>query len=208
MIIMQQSKLAQGCSSLNKIAFVGFLVLALSSCDTDKSKEEAPTSPPQDTSIILSPDGIGPINATTSFNMHQMTLAFNQYSVVEEINYQEGNPLPAIRVSEGVNTILNIIPDASQQGIYSVIVEDNAINNSLGHPLGTLYSDVYSYGQNEQCQPGAEDLAGKLLCYAPKHPNILYVFNGKWDNAATAKAPPADVLQAWALESIIWRPKS
>lgn len=205
---MQQIKLAQGSSNLIKIALTGLLSLVLSSCDSDKNSEKIPTPAPQDTSIILSPDGIGPINATTSFNMHQMTLAFNQYSVVEEINYREGNPFPAIRISEGVNTILNIIPDASKQGIYSVIVEGNAIKNSLGHPLGTLYNEVYSYGQNEQCQPGSESLSGKLLCYAPKHPNILYVFNGKWDNAATAKAPPADVLQAWALESIIWRPKS
>ena len=205
---MQQKKLAQGSSSLIKIALTGFLSFALISCDSDKNEETKQTPPAKDTSIILSPDGIGPINATTSFNMHQMTLAFNNYSVVEEINYREGNPFPAIRISEGVKTILNIIPDASQQGIYSVIVEDNVIKNSLGHPLGSLYNEVYSYGQSEECQAGTEDLAGKFLCYAPKHPNILYVFNGKWDNAKSGKAPPADILQGWGIESIIWRPKS
>ncbi|MGK0271356.1 MAG: hypothetical protein ACI88H_002014 [Cocleimonas sp.] len=209
MIIMQNKKLSQGKSWLINIVLFGFLTLLLSSCDNnDKAKETINTPPPQDTSIILSPDGIGPINATTSFNIHQMTLAFNQYSVVEEINYQKGNPFPAIRISEGVNTILNIIPDASHQGIYSVIVEDNIIKNSLGHPLGTLYNEIYSYGQNEQCQAGAEDLAGKMLCYAPKHPNILYVFNGTLEDSSSNKAPSADILQGWALESIIWRPKN
>ena len=188
-------------------AFTLFLSLSLSSCDSDKIEDKSEETMPVETSIILSPDGIGPINATTSFNMHQMTLAFNNYSVVEEVNYAEGNPFPAIRISEGVNTIMKIIPNASQQGIYSVIIEDNIVKNSLGHPLGTIYNEIYSYGQNEKCQLGSQDLAGKMLCYAPKNPNILYVFNGN-SESTTGKAPSADVLQGWALESIIWRPKS
>ena len=205
---MQLKKTEQGKNGFITIALASLLALVLSSCDSDKNKDITESEAPKDTSIILSQDGIGPINATTSFNMHQMTLAFSDFSVVEEVNYREGRSFPAIRISEGVNTIMNIIPDASQQGIYSVIIEDNIIKNSLGHALGTLYNEVYSYGQNEQCQPGAEDLAGKMLCYAPKFPNILYVFNGLWDNVTAGKAPPADILQGWALESIIWRPKS
>jgi len=168
-----------------------FLTAMLSACGGKETKkiEESAKVEPADNAIILSPDGIGPINATTSFNMHQMTLAFNQYSVVEEVNYVKGKPFPAIRVSEGVNTLMNIIPDASR-------------------PLGTSYSEVYTYGQQQACQPGAEDLAGKMLCYAPNHPNILYVFNGLWDGAGNGKIPPADILQGWGLETIIWRPKS
>lgn len=184
-----------------------FLAIGLIACDNDKPKENATTTL-EDQSIILSADGIGPINATTSFNMHQMTLAFSQYSVVEEVNFQNGNPFPAIRISEGVKTILTIIPDASHQNIYSVIIEDNIIQNSLGHHLGTFYNKVYAYGQNEKCQTGYADMSGKVLCYAPNTPNILYVFNGKWDNPVKGKIPPADVLQGWALEAIIWRPKS
>jgi len=195
-------------SGFIRLALASVLSLALSSCDNDISKEATESTPQQNTSIILSQDGIGPINATTSFNMHQMTLAFSDFSVVEEVNYIEGTPFPAIRISEGVNTIMNIIPDASRQGIYSVIIEDNIIKNSLGHALGTLYNEVYSYGQNEQCQLGVEDLVGKMLCYAPKHPNILYVFNGARKNVTAGKAPATDILQGWALESIIWRPKS
>lgn len=205
---MQLKSLIQGKNSLIRIVLIGLTALFLSSCDSDKNKETSESDPVQDTSIILSQDGIGPINATTSFNMHKMTLAFSDYNVVEEVNFKDGRPFPAIRVSEGVKTVLSIIPDASKQGIYSVIIEDNIIKNSLGHPLGTVYNEVYSYGQNEQCQPGVEDFSGKMLCYAPKHPNILYVFNGPWDNVETGKAPPADILQGWSLESIIWRPKS
>lgn len=192
--------------SVSLIAAVSIILsITLSACNSDRT-EEAETKQVEN-SIILSVDGIGPINATTSFNMHQMTLAFSDYSVVEEVNYLQGKPFPAIRVSEGVKTIMNIIPDASHKNIYSVIIEDNVIKNSLGHHLGTPYRDVYPYGQNEQCQVGSADMSGKVLCYAPKTPNILYVFNGKWRNSSQGTMPPADILQGWALESIIWRPK-
>jgi len=128
------------------------LTITLSSCDNDKKEVKKETNTATETSYSLSVDGIGPINASSSFNMHQMTVAFNNYNVVEEVNYTEGSSFPVIRISEGVNTVLKIIPDAARQNIYSVIIEDNIIKNSLGHPLGTAYNKVYSYGQNEQCQ--------------------------------------------------------
>ncbi len=177
-------------------------VTACSNDDDDKTaKVEAANA-----DIVLSADGVGPLNASTTFNMHQMTVAFSDYSVEEMINFQSGAPYPVVRVSKGGNTILTINPDDSRQNIYSVIIEDNTVNNSLGHPLGSSYSDIYAYGQTEKCQPGSQDMAGKVLCYAPKAPNILYVFNGKW-NGPDNKMPPKEILQDWVLESIVWRPK-
>lgn len=182
-----------------------FVPLILSACGSNESNNKNLTKE-EDKSIVLSPNGIGPINATSSFNMHQMTLAFSDYNVVEEVGYQSGSPYPVIRISEGVKTLLVINPDASQKNIFSIIVEDNLIKNSLGHHLGTSYNEVYAYGQTEDCQMGLQDMGGKVLCYAPKVPNILYVFNGKTNSASTV-VPPNDELQNWALESIIWRPK-
>lgn len=206
---MQLKKIGHGKNNLITLVIGAFLLtITITACDSDNDVAKQETEKVKETSIILSPDGIGPINATTSFNMHQMTLAFSDFSVVEEVNFLDSKPFPAIRISQGVNTVMHVIPDASLQGIYSVMIEDNIIKNSLGHHLGTPYSEIYTYGQNEQCQPGIDDMSGKMLCYAPKYPNILYVFNGVWDNAKAGKAPPADILQGWSLESIIWRPKS
>jgi len=191
----------------NSSLLIGLCLLfatALSACGGDKKTQA--TAPEEDKSIVLSENGVGPINATTSFNMHQMTLAFNDLNVVEELNYQAGSSFPVIRISEGVKTLMTIIPDASQQNIFSIIVEDNLIINSLGHRLGTNYSDVYADGQYEDCQAGTNDMSGKVMCYAPKTPNILYVFNGT-RAGETGIVPTADILQAWGLESIIWRPK-
>lgn len=182
------------------------LFLPLFSCGSDDPKDSTDILHKKDQTIVLSPNGVGPINATSSFNMHQMTLAFNNFNVVEEVGYEAGTPYPVIRVSEGVKTLLIINPDESQQNIFSVIIEDNLIKNSLGHHLGMPFNKIYAYGQTEDCQLGTQDMSGKVLCYAPKVPNILYVFNGK-TNVTNNKIPPSDVLQGWALETIIWRPK-
>ncbi len=182
------------------------LLLGLGACSNDDDdKKEASTE--QEAKIILSADGIGTLNADSSFNMHQVTLAFGDYNVVEELNYHTGTPYPVIRVADGVKNLMTIIPDASQQNIYSVIVEDNLITNSLGHHLGTPYKTVYAE-KTEQCQAGSEDMLGKALCYAPKTPNIIYVFHGKSGHAVDGKLPSKEDLQEWVLESIIWRPKS
>lgn len=207
---MQHTRVLASKRVIN-IALSCVFTLIISACDNDKTQEIKQNIPKQEVEessvIILSEDGVGPINASTPFNMHKMTVAFSQYSVVEETNFTDGRPFSAIRISEGVNTIMNIIPNASQQGIYSIIVEDNIIKNGLGHPLGTRYKEIYSYGQDEKCQLGAEDMSGKVICYAPTHPNILYVFNGN-TNVIASTIPPADILQGWALELIIWRPKT
>jgi len=182
-----------------------FIPLILGACGSTESNTLDPARE-EDKSIVLSPNGIGPINVNSSFNMHQMTLAFSDYNVVEEVGYQSGSPYPVIRISKGIKTLLVINPDATQKNIFSIIIEDNLIKNSLGHRLGTPYNEVYPYGQTEDCQMGLQDMAGKVLCYAPKAPNILYVFNGK-TNSVSSVIPPIDELQNWALESIIWRPK-
>ncbi len=180
-------------------------ILTLTGCDKNDGKSKM-AIPAEDKSIVLSASGVGPINATTSFNMHQMTLAFSDYNVVEELSYHSGTPFPVIRISEGVKTVMTIVPDGSQQNIFSIIIEDNLIVNSLGHRLGTNYSEVYLNGKNEECQAGADDMTGKVICYAPKTPNVLYVFSGK-SAGELGVIPSSELLQSWGLESIIWRPK-
>ena len=190
-----------------KFVLISVLLLPflLSSCGGNEKNKKEIAVKEEDKSIILSPSGVGPINATSSFNMHQMTVAFNDFSVIEEVNYHLGSPYPVIRVSDGAKTLMVINPDQSHKNIFSIIIEDNLIVNSLGHRLGSNYSDVYVKGMKGECQLGSADLSGKMICYAPNYANILYIFNGK---GKSDKAPTADVLKNWGLESIIWRPQS
>ena len=132
--------------NISLIGIIGlFTLLSLSGCGGKDDKKMKMAKAEEDKTIVLSESGVGPINATTSFNMHQMTVAFSDFNVVEELNYHSGSPYPVIRISEGVKTIMTIIPDGSQKNIFSIIIEDNLIVNSLEHHLGTSYSEVYTY---------------------------------------------------------------
>lgn len=198
-----QNKLLNKKTIYKRITIISLGLLFLGACGSNGEKDKT-TAITDNRQILLSPDNVGPISANSSFNMHEVTVAFPNYSVEEVLNYHLGSPYPVIRVSKGVKTLLVINPDKSQAKVFSIIIEDNLISNTLGHPLGTSFKDIYKYGQTEDCQLGAEDMAGKALCYAPNTPNILYVFNGK---GASSNMPTAEILQGWSLESIIWRPK-
>ncbi len=194
--------------------FLSGIILLLSGCgdnDSDNSDKNGGNASLNNAEIVLSEDGIGPINTQTPFNIHQITEAFQNYEYhVEEIKTQnEGkDSYPVIRVSKGTDTLLLINPALDQTKIFSVVVKDKLVGNALGHWIGMKYGSVYSYGQLEQCASGTEGLSGKVLCYAPKSGNVLYMFGDKKPNDfPDGKMPPIDALSEWELEAIIWKPK-
>jgi hypothetical protein len=179
----------------------------ISSCggDTNNQSVGKTSDTLPDNTIVLSIDKIGPINAQTPFNIHHFTLAFKGLNVSQQTSFQEGVAYPVIRVAKGAKNLMTINPTADQNGIYSVVIEDNLIHNQLGHPLSTAFSDIYAKEKAERCLAGKEELSGKTICYAPSTHNILYIFTGKW-NGPDGKTPPKDVLSTWELDSIIWKP--
>ncbi len=154
---------------------------------------------------MISTDGVGPINASTPFNMRQVTLAFQDYSVTEYTQFQDGDSTLVIRVSENGKPLLLINPDENKEKIFSIFVMSKKIGNSLGHEIGSLYNSIYNYGETEPCIAGTEEFTGKVLCMAPKAANLLYVFSGKWDGPKK-ETPPTAILASWELDTIIWRP--
>ncbi|PID46848.1 MAG: hypothetical protein CSB47_01815 [Proteobacteria bacterium] len=154
--------------------------------------------------IIVSDQGVGPITGSTRFNISDITRAFPNYNVVRQLNFQEGNSYPKINVSKDTKTLLTINPTLDLTSIYSVVVEDNLITNSLHHRLGTLFSDIYTDG-NFVCKPGTGEVSGKVVCRPPGAHNMLYLFTGKW-SGPKGLLPPATILYSWALEAIVWKP--
>lgn len=156
--------------------------------------------------LTVSDSGIGPITAESTFNIHVLTHAFPNFSVVEQLNFQEGESFPIITISKGAKTLMTINPTLDLKSIYSVVVEDNLISNSLNHRLGTLFSDIYTESEDTyNCQPGVEEMSGKVLCLPPSASNMLYLFTGKW-SGPDGEMPPTSILHGWALEAIIWKP--
>ncbi|RVU84226.1 DUF1131 family protein [Leucothrix sargassi] len=190
--------------------WLGALIVAalLSACSEEITSTTATSNAESDKNNnrpTISDAGVGKITASMPFNIHQVTLAFPNYSVMEELNFQEGEQYPIISVSKGANTLITINPTLDLKSIYSVVVEDNLINNSLSHRLGTLFSDIYTDNIAFKCQAGTEEMSGKVLCLAPKANRLLYQFTGSW-NGPDAQLPPKEVLLGWALETIIWKP--
>lgn len=174
------------------------------SCNSnDQSEARSPEA--DDNRIMLSVDGVGPINTSTPFNMHQVTIAFQDYSVTEYTQFTKDNSSLVIRVSENGKPLLLINPDSSHEKIFSIFIQSNKIGNSLGHEIGSIYNTIYTYEETEPCIAGTEEFTGKVLCLAPKTRNILYVFSGIWDGPKN-EAPPTAILAEWKLVSIIWKP--
>ena len=193
-----------------KILLLCILFSFISSCDNGTSEDYAEinqrrTPPSSSTTIVLDIDKVGPIDAGTPFNIHHFTQAFQGLNVSQQTSFQEGEAYPVIRIAKGAKTLITVNPNVDQTGIYSVLIEDNLVHNQLGHRLGNLFDNIYSYGKVEKCLAGQEELSGKVICYAPKTRNILYIFSGRW-NGPESEIPPEKVLSKWTLDAIIWKP--
>ena len=189
---------------MKKLLSISIILFLISACSSDDAKITESTT---EKKIMLSSAGVGPINASTPFNMHQMTLAFEDYSVTEYTQFQKGESVPIIRISDNSSPIMIINPDTERKNIFSIMVKSKQIGNALGHEIGSAYKEIYSYETIEPCIIGAEEFTGKVLCIAPKTPNILYLFNGEWDGPKE-QVPPSAILSSWVLEAIIWKPEN
>ena len=192
--------------------FLFFMLTLLSACNDNAEENNSDKTTQLDKAeIVLSEAGIGSINAQTPFNIHIINQAFqdhDDYHVEQFQTKAEGIDYPVIRVLKNTDTLLLINPALDQKKIFSIVVKDKRVGNSLGHKLGMEYGAIYSYGNLEQCSAGAESLSGKVICYAPKSANVLYMFGDKAANTFPDGAlPPADALDSWVLEAIIWKPK-
>lgn len=186
-----------------RFALIVSAVLGFSGCDF--TSQQAPTAGVKPLEI-LSADGVGPINAETRFNLHDITTAFQSLNVTQQTNYTEGVAYPVITVKKDTKLLLTINPDAKQDKIFSVMAHDNLIGNRLGHHIGMRFADIYTTANEAECAGGTAEFAGKVLCYAPHAGNVLYQFKGAW-NGATGQIPPQEVLANWELDAIVWKPR-
>lgn len=179
-------------------------VFTLSGCEESDAALHQ-TQPTPRPAHYLSQDGVGPINAATPFNLHLIGDAFQGLNVTEETNFIDGDKYPVITIKQRTKPLLAINPDHEHQKVFSVVIYDNYIGNRLEHKIGTKFVDIYPADKVEECAPGMEELAGKVLCRAPSAGNILYLFSGNWEGSKNA-LPPLPVLADWRIESFIWKP--
>lgn len=179
------------------------VMLGVAGCDVEGKTEKAAKTDPKPL-FMLSNEGVGPLNPATPFNLVKIGDAFQNFNVAQETSLTSANQTPTITVRQQVKPILSINPDHKQERIFSVVVQDNLVGNQLGNKIGDKFNEIYKTGSTEECAPALEEWAGKIMCYAPKSSNILYLFSGQW-NGAKDQMPPLDVLANWQLEAMIWK---
>ena len=192
----------------NKITTVLAIMMSswLVGCGSGQDALMASTGVADQPLFVLSPDGVGPLNADTPFNLIRIGDAFQDFNVSEEVQFVQNDKFPVITVKDEASPVLSINPDYQHSGIFSIIVHDRRVANRLGHQLGDTYRQVYSYGKTEKCAPGVQEWAGKVMCYAPSAGNVLYLFSGGPQALVTNEVPTPDKMADWQLDAIVWRP--
>lgn len=191
-------------NSLYQCAALLLMASHLAACSSRDEVQASTVETVMAPAFMLSEDGVGPLNADTPFNLIRIGDAFQNYNVIEETPLNGGENNRVITVKEQVKPVLTINPDFQQKHIFSVIVHDNLVGNKLGHKLGAKFSEIYTPETLEQCAPGVDDWAGKVMCYAPKHMRILYLFSGA-SPKVTDKVPTPAEMQDWVLEEFVWK---
>ncbi|MFI0399015.1 MAG: DUF1131 family protein [Thiolinea sp.] len=189
---------------LYKLAIVALLASSLTACSSREDVQASTVENVPAPLFMLSADGVGPLNAETPFNLVRIGDAFQEFNVIQETPVNGDDSGPVITVNQQVKPLLTINPDFQQKHIFSVIVHDNLVGNKLGHVIGAKFSEVYTPETLEQCAPGVGDWAGKVMCYAPKNTNILYLFSGT-EPKVTDKTPTPAEMKDWVLAEMVWK---
>ena len=189
---------------LYKLAIVALLASSLTACSSREDVQASTVENVPAPLFMLSADGVGPLNAETPFNLVRIGDAFQEFNVIQETPVNGDDSGPVITVNQQVKPLLTINPDFPQKHIFSVIVHDNLVGNKLGHVIGAKFSEVYTPETLEQCAPGVDDWAGKVMCYAPKNTNILYLFSGT-EPKVTDKTPTPAEMKDWVLAEMVWK---
>jgi hypothetical protein len=149
--------------------------------------------------------GVGGVTTATSTTLEELSNALPCFRIEEKSGSSEGVSFPYFSASRDGVTQLSIYPKADGVTLQSVVISGKLVVNTLNHPIGSLFKQVYTSGDSSLCQPGLEELSGKVICPAPEDRNIVYVFSGFW-HGPDGDIPPTDILNMWELTLISWSP--
>lgn len=156
------------------------------------------------TPIVISKNSIGNLDSNTPFDIAEIQASFPGHTVTEDSFSAEGVTYPAIKVSDGEGELLMITALPDNTTIDTITSSSPQVINSLGHDIGTPFSDVFDNAGSD-CVAGVDAYQGKAMCFAPDTDNIQYVFDGPSTNAAyPGILPPTETLSSWTIEEIRW----
>lgn len=178
---------------------VSLVALALGAC-ADPAPEPVPAGPGgAPSALALGPEGVGPLGAETPFDTAAVRAALPPGFAVElQSADADGERAPVIWALRDGLLVLEVYPGADGR-VGRVDAASDQVEGPDGARTGQGFAEVG--GGRMDCEPGEEDLTGRVVCRARRGP-VRYVFA----HSAPAGTPPDDDQLADALlERLVWR---
>lgn len=152
----------------------------------------------------LTDAGLGGISADTPFEPRAIGRAVPGCTVERGAGSSEGESVDILVIRDGPTPIALVFPDWTG-GIFSILVQSQAIRRADGPKLGTRFGGVFGTAMPPFCVPGVEDSSGRVLCPARPGGRLAFVFEGSW-SGPDGTLPSPEILANWSLVAFLWRP--
>jgi len=164
---------------------------------------KAPSPPDTQSSLRLTPDGLGTLNTTSNFDADTIKSALPSYTVKKETTSAEGETYDIFRAYWQDSLVVEIDADISQQKIRTITVLSDRIPGPKDVKVGIAYSATPGH-EKLDCFPGVEESTGKVFCSFEKNASIIYVYQPPNWEGPDYKLPPQEVLTKAKLDSLRW----
>ena len=160
--------------------------------------------------LALSDAGIGAITKDTPFEPDIIADLFPNLLIEPGEIVSQGEPIAAIRVIEGDQVLFTMVSGPGRLTIARIEIASPFIALDNGATIGDLFEglmapSIVSDIAPPVCDRGRDELGALVICGAPDHGYIYYLFDGSWIGPDDA-VPPRAVLNDWTLTQIFWVP--
>ncbi|MCP5424947.1 MAG: DUF1131 family protein [Gammaproteobacteria bacterium] len=161
----------------------------------------------QDTlaTLVLTSKGLGKLNRDTILSHDLLERELPGYSVRELT--AAGNEREArFEVYRQDKLVLALYPDSTSGKVTRIIIDDNNVVGPGGVKLGTPFETVsqQSQGQLLDCEAGADELRGLVVCWFARTSTVRYAFEPVDWTGPVGDLPPRSVLRQARVVKMLW----
>jgi hypothetical protein len=155
--------------------------------------------------IVVSEEGVGPLNAKTESSVRHIAALFPGYNVVAATDMSEGDEFPTVEVREGRTVLLEILPEKDNRGIRNILIRSSQVKVRTGGQVGSRYSEIFGNKVSDLCTFGAEEHESNVFCDAGVKSRISFGFEpvGSGPNGGL---PSIDQIKSARVILISWNP--
>lgn len=179
------------------------LGLALSACADAPAPDATPASSPTDLATVLTigPDGVGRLGAETPFDTTSVRAALPPGFAVELRSVEtEDGLIPVAWALRDGQLVLEVYPADGGAEVGRIDAASDQVEGPDGARTGQTFADLD--GADMDCDPGEEELSGRVVCRPGRGGAVRYVFAHA--DALDGRMPDDDRLANALLERLVW----